>query len=154
MSSIIDLLYEGNLGCGVTIDFGELVSRTQKIEQALFEWDRTLPWRVAVVNVNQLLIAPAPSRFQTVITTRRHSVHLLIHRPLLLWMLSLDPITAAETPAATLSRIAPSAIASSTHAANECIDIAHSLLLAEDLSKKNMLGAWWYTLYYCGQFTT
>jgi hypothetical protein len=150
MSSTIDLLYDGNLGSGVTIDLGELVSRTQTVEQALFGWDGSLPWRVAVVNVSQLLLAPAPSRFQIIITTRRHSVHLLIHRPLLLWLLSMDAMTAAQTPAATLSRIAPSVIASSTHAANECIDIAHTLLLAEDGSKRNMLGAWWYTLYYCG----
>lgn len=149
MWRIIEQLYDGNLGCGEEGSLADLVSVAQLIDHELVEWECRLSTGMQLVSPAQMASGLAPSRFQTILTLRRHSVHLLIYRPLLLRLLAWDGHRRPDISIGTLlSRTLPAAAESTVRSATDCIDIVSILLLPGDKAKATSLGAWWYTLYY------
>lgn len=149
MWRIIERLYDGNLGCGEEISLADLVSDAHSIDHALVEWECQLSISMQLITSAQLMGGYVPSRFQTILTLRRHSVHLLIYRPLLLRLLAWDGHRRPDISTSTLlARTLPTAAESTVRSATECIDIVRNLLLSGDRARATLLGAWWYTLYY------
>lgn len=149
MWRIIDRLYDGNLGCGEEGSLADLVSCAHPIEHALVEWECQLSISMQMLASAQLAGGFVPTRFQTILTLRRHSVQLLIYRPLLLRLLAWDGHRRPDISTSTLlSRTLPTAAESTVRSATESIDIVRTLLLSGDRAKATLLGAWWYTLYY------
>ena len=149
MWQVIERLYDGNLGCNDEGSLADSVSNALRVDQDLVEWECRLPAGMELVLPSQLEGGFVPSRFQTILTLRRHSVHLLIYRPLLLRLLTWDGHRVPDASTSTLlARASPNAAESTARSATECIDIVHTLLISGDRARRTSLGAWWYTLYY------
>jgi hypothetical protein len=151
----IEQLYGGNLGCGEEINTSAILSQTLQLEQDLVAWECMLEKPLQPIqiqgSVSDVLDTPSfiVERFNTILTMRRHNVHLLIHRPLLIKLLNYDdarPWAAQEL--ALLRQATSRSVQSAMVSALETIMIVHTNLLAGSEQRKNLLGAWWYTLYY------
>ena len=173
MSSIIDLLYDHNLGCGITASAVETVARVFKLENDLLAWQRTSckPSLVTASNLSQAITeAEAPTlvtprneesgsipsswwpayelRLRIVITLRYNNLRILLHRPVIASLLTKaedDETNPGEVP--IIRQIGTSSVQICNRSAKEIIGIVFTLVHSKGPAR-GLLGAWWFTLYY------
>ncbi|GAD97031.1 putative P450 monooxygenase [Paecilomyces variotii No. 5] len=154
MSSIIDLLYGQNIGCGDSVTDAEKVARIFRIEDQLSEWRRTncrpdLIMAADLADASMLaeaatLAAPSDKkegsippnwwsvyelRLRVVITLRYNNLRILLHRPILTSLLT--PLNDAGSDTNDVSIIQQ--IGANIHSTGP---------------SRGLLGAWWWSLYY------
>ncbi|EED18875.1 C6 transcription factor, putative [Talaromyces stipitatus ATCC 10500] len=157
MGCIIDQLYAQNLGCGPPLSVGETVSRVLGIETQLHTWVLTLPDSLRLVTVaairdeiRQAGSQPQffPFKFRVILTLRYLHVQILLHRPVLVKFLDTTGVSEIDTSEdRLLNDIGCSSMNRIIESARGIIDIVHELVSSPEWTR-NLLGAWWYSLYY------
>ncbi|KAL4807917.1 fungal-specific transcription factor domain-containing protein [Aspergillus unguis] len=170
MAFIIDQLYGQNLGCGSPLPVREIVSRVLGIESQLFSWEIALPESMRRVTIqtmrDEIEIADSgqsrnnhepfppslfPLKFRVILTLRYLHVQILLYRPVLAKFLDITGVSGDRVvePAEDrlLNDIGYSSVKKCVEAAMGIIDIIHELISSLQWSR-NLLGAWWYSLYY------
>ncbi|KAJ5373434.1 hypothetical protein N7517_005440 [Penicillium concentricum] len=156
--NILELLYGQNIGCDGPLPVSETVAHIFSLEQHLFSWERSLihPLQlISLANINDLPHDQMSSnsqylslKFQVILTLRYLNLRVLLHRPILVKF-----ITASRSPdrdpqdMRLLQQIGMNSLQICADSAMEIIDIVHRVL-SEPGWKRNLLGAWWFSLYY------
>ncbi|EYE90663.1 putative C6 transcription factor [Aspergillus ruber CBS 135680] len=157
MASIIDQIYGQNLGCGPPLPVGETVSRILGIENQLFCWVMALPECLRQVTVegmrdeieqsqNQPQLFPL--KFRVILTLRYLHIQILLHRPILVKFLDATRASGIEpVEDRLLNDIGYSSMKKCIESATGIIDIISELVSSSGWPRE-LLGAWWYSLYY------
>lgn len=157
MASIIDQIYGQNLGCGPPLPVGETVSRVLVIETQLFSWVKALPECLRQVTVEgmrdkigQSQDQPQlfPLKFRIILTLRYLHIQILLHRPILVKFLDATRASGIESGEnRLLNDIGYSSMKKCVESAMGIIDIISELVSSSGWPR-DLLGAWWYSLYY------
>lgn len=161
MYQIIDTCYGQNLGLEDCLPVAEIISLTLKGETQLTEWkDQILP-------ALNLRVCDTPlcsqdldkleakdkitERFNLVLSLRFHNLHILLHRPILEKLLDVHggPINGAETT--MMHQVCISSIENCVDSAMIIISIVHTVVLSSGW-RRDLLGAWNYSLFYSKHF--
>ena len=157
MGNIIDQVYGHNLGCDNGVSVSDLVSRVLSIEHQLFSWVISVPDGLRQLALQELRekIAQSdtqqqifPLKFRVILTLRYLHVQILLHRPILVKFLDaslapgLDP-----RDERILNEIGHSNMKKCVESAMKIIDIIYELLSTPG-RQRDLLGAWWFSLYY------
>lgn len=87
-------------------------------------------------------------KIQTVLTLRFLNVRLLLHRAILLRTLGSNAAAASlDHEVALLQHIGPSSTKTCLESAVHTLDLVHATVTSSG-SHKEVLGAWWFSLYY------
>lgn len=150
MWTIIDVLYECNIGYpegGVL----PVASSILQIEHQLLEWQATLGPLSTLVTADELRNDDDVSlekRFRVILTLRYHNVRILAHRRMLdLYLASIERGQVYDAEDSMLKQVGQRSKSILFQSASELISIVNVLIHSHD-SKKGLLGAWWFTLYY------
>ncbi|KAF4427259.1 putative transcriptional regulatory protein [Colletotrichum fructicola] len=153
-ASVIDELYESNLGSSVTpIPPANIVSTVIHTGQKLAAWQASLPTSMRLVEPSEICDSaesPISLKFRVILTLRYHNLHILSHRPILdrcLQALDGTPQTDQET--ATLQQ-------GWYLSKDACLQSAESIVRLVEACKSSSdkqptisyLGAWWFSLYF------
>ncbi|GIJ92143.1 hypothetical protein Asppvi_011119 [Aspergillus pseudoviridinutans] len=157
MGNIIDQVYGQNLGCGPGLSVGETVGRVLSIENQLFSWVMALPECLRQLTlqglreeIKQSENRPRPFslKFRVILTLRYLHVQILLHRPILVKFLDASLAPGLEpSQERILNDIGYSSMNKCVESAMGIIDIIHELVSATGW-QRDLLGAWWYSLYY------
>ncbi|KAH1976469.1 hypothetical protein KXW88_008978 [Aspergillus fumigatus] len=158
MGSIIDQVYGQNLGCGSGPSVGETVGRVLLIENQLFSWVMALPENLRLLTLQGLHEEisksenqPGPFfslKFRVILTLRYLHTQILLHRPILVKFLDASLPSGLEPgQERILNEIGHSSMNKCVESAMGIIDIIHELVFATG-RQRDLLGAWWYSLYY------
>lgn len=170
MAFIIDQLYAQNLGCGSPLPVREIVSRVLGIENQLFSWVLALPESLRQVTVQTMRAeiedqdqrpreeedaGMFPLKFRVILTLRHLHIQILLHRPVLVKFLDTTGVVGGSAAGGSvepaedrlLNEIGYSSLNKCVEAAMGIIDIIHELVSSTHWPR-NLLGAWWYSLYY------
>lgn len=149
---VIKRLYDGNLGCRTPVS-ADMVPDLFAIEQDLSHWSMQLPEELTLIQSNDTAMLsessdPSRLRFRVVLTLRYLNVELLLQRPFLVRSLGMQsPDTQSRQMSRSLENLGAGAIQASVKAAQESISIVHKILAHGPVGRQ-MLGAWWFTLFY------
>lgn len=157
MADIIDQIYGQNLGCGPPLPVGETIGRVLGIEHQLFSWVMALPHSLRQVTVQsmrdeiqQSQDPPQlfPLKFRVILTLRYLHIQILLHRPILVKFLDAS-LAAGIEPGEDrlLGDIGHSSMKKCIESAMGIIDIIFELVSSSEW-QRDLLGAWWYSLYY------
>ncbi|KAF7128505.1 hypothetical protein CNMCM5793_003293 [Aspergillus hiratsukae] len=157
MGDIIDQVYGQNLGCGPGLSVGETVGRVLSIENQLFSWAMALPESLRQLTlqglreeIEQSENQPRPFslKFRVILTLRYLHIQILLHRPILVKFLDAGLASGLEPgQERILKEIGYSSMKKCVESAMGIIDIIHELVSATGW-QRDLLGAWWYSLYY------
>lgn len=157
MASIIDQIYGQNLGCGPPLPVGETVSRVLGIENQLFSWVMALPECLRQVTVEEMRdeIGQSqdqpqlfPLKFRVILTLRYLHIQILLHRPILVKFLDATRASGIEPGEdRLLNDIGYSSMKKCVESAMGIIDIISELVSSSGWPR-DLLGTWWYSLYY------
>ncbi len=177
--TIVEQLYGNNLACSstsVTSSAVDTVARVYKIENQLSEWQRGLPPTLKLITADDIrsdaLLPPEEDaaeedwrqlRLRFILTLRYTNVRLLLHRPVLIKFLDIvdgagsQQQSLSENNSASdrndmslLQQVGAANIQIAVRSAEEIIRLVHNALhSAAGRSKWGLLGAWWFSLYYC-----
>jgi hypothetical protein len=157
MGTIIDQVYGQNLGCGPGLSVGETVGRVLSIENQLFSWVMALPESLRQLTlqglreeIKQSENQPRPFslKFRVILTLRYLHTQILLHRPILVKFLDASLASGLEPgQERILNEIGYSSMNKCVESAMGIIDIIHELVSATGW-QRDLLGAWWYSLYY------
>ncbi|KAJ5811041.1 Transcription factor [Penicillium robsamsonii] len=156
--NILELLYGQNIGCDGPLPVSETVAHIFSLEQHLFSWERSLIHPLQLISSASIDELPHDQmssnsqylslRFQVILTLRYLNLRVLLHRPILVKF-----ITASRSPdrdpqdMRLLQQIGINSLQICADSAMEIIDIVHRVV-SEPGWKRNLLGAWWFSLYY------
>lgn len=151
---IISTCYDDNIGSEEpTADFNN-ASRIFTMEQKLTEWKRNLPDDLTLRTSKELLAngyeATMQEKFRVILTLRYLNIRILLHRSFLVKFLQLlSPLVPQpeEQELLLLKQIGSSSMQICEHASKEIITIIGSVVVTTG-PRKNLLGAWWFSLYY------
>jgi hypothetical protein len=174
MASIIDALYEQNLGCGGSINAVETVAQVFKLENDLVDWQHTT-CQPALVTANDLpsaimqaeaatfatssdkedddSIPPAwwpmyELRLRTIITLRYNNLRILLHRPVLASLLTrIENKESSSNDVSIIQQVGSSSAQICSRSAKEVISIVSAVVHSKGPAR-GLLGAWWFSLYY------
>lgn len=163
MWNVIDLLYEGNLGCEAPKNIFDIASHLLRIEHQLLEWQQRLPPTLPLVQPGELTGTPTaavPSplcRLRVILTLRYLNLRVLAHRPVLqIYLAELGAATtggggppAQQRRRATLHQVGANSMRLCVQSAASIVEIVSHVVRSDGLTKQ-MLGAWWFSLYYSG----
>lgn len=162
MWNVIDLLYEGNLGCEAPKNIFDIASHLLRIEHQLLEWQHRLPPTLPLVQPGELTGTPTaavPSplcRLRVILTLRYLNLRVLAHRPVLqIYLAELGAATTGGGPPAqqrrraTLHQVGANSMRLCVQSAASIVEIVSHVVRSDGLTKQ-MLGAWWFSLYYSG----
>jgi hypothetical protein len=157
MGNIIDEIYGRNLGCEPGLSVGEMVGRVLSIENQLFSWVMALPDSLRQLTLQGLReeiekseTQPRlfPLKFQVILTLRYLHIQVLLHRPLLVKFFDASIASGLEPgQERILNEIGYSSTKKCVESAMGIIDMIHELVSAAGW-QRDLLGAWWYSLYY------
>lgn len=158
MWSIIDSLYGQNINCDQSSGVGDTIGRLFNTEHELIDWERALPrnlriWSSQDVldNTNDMVTnenVRNENRLATILTLRYLNVRLLLHRPILIKFLDTSGKADEDCHELTLlQKIGSNSIQLSMQSAIDIISIVHTAVHATG-RKRELLGAWWFSLYY------
>ncbi|KAH8892864.1 hypothetical protein GQ53DRAFT_646245 [Thozetella sp. PMI_491] len=153
IGNAIDLLYGGNLGCGDHILTYELITRILKLRHLQDEWARRLPPHMTLVKAESFWehVKPDPvlDRFRVILTLRYHNLRVLTHRVVLARLCDLVGHASDEQnhDVMGLKDVIGSTVEISIESTTEIIGIIYAIVQSAD-SRRDLLGAWWFTLYY------
>jgi hypothetical protein len=156
--TIIDQLYGQNLGYGDDLSISSIITKLFPIEGSLIDWESTLPRGLSIIQPNEVaqrlaLDEPAsPShlalKLQMVLTLRYLNVRLLLYRAVLLRILGTNgEAGSVDHEAALLHHIGPNSTKTCLDSAVHTLDLVHATVTSPG-SHKEVLGAWWFSLYY------
>lgn len=157
MGNIIDEVYGQNLGCEPSLSIGEMVGRVLSIENQLFSWVLSLPDSLGQLTLEELRneieqseAQPRlfPLKFRVILTLRYLHIRILLHRPFLIKFFDASIASGLEPgQERILHDIGHSSIRKCVESAMGIIDIIHELVSTTGW-QRDLLGAWWYSLYY------
>ncbi|GIK05786.1 hypothetical protein Aspvir_009899 [Aspergillus viridinutans] len=157
MGNVIDQVYGQNLGCGPGLSVGETVGRVLSIENQLFSWVMALPESLHQLTlqglreeIKQSENQPRPFSLKSrvILTLRYLHTQILLHRPILVKFLDASLASGLEPgQERILNEIGHSSMNKCVESAMNIIDIIHELVSATGW-QRDLLGAWWYSLYY------
>lgn len=156
--TIIDQLYGQNLGYGDDLSVSSIIAKLFPIEGSLIDWESTLPRGLSIIQPNEVaqrLAQDEPAsrshlalKLQMVLTLRYLNVRLLLHRAVLLRILSTNGEAGfVDHEAALLQHIGPNSTKTCLDSAVHTLDLVHATVTSPG-SHKEVLGAWWFSLYY------
>ncbi|KAK2754337.1 C6 transcription factor [Colletotrichum kahawae] len=153
-ASVIDELYESNLGSSVTpIPPANIVSTVIHTGQKLAAWQASLPTSMQPVEPSEICDSaesPISLKFRVILTLRYHNLHILSHRPFLDRCLqALDGTPQTDQDSATLQQ-------GWYLSKDACLQSAESIVRLVEACKSSSdkqpaisyLGAWWFSLYF------
>jgi hypothetical protein len=173
MSSVIELLYEQNMGHGVPSTASETVVCVFKLENELVQWQR-ISCRPGVLSATELPAAITKAvasavrvphnedsdlvpatwwpvynlRLRVVLTLRYNNLRILLHRPILASLLTDSvPDKTRTNGVSIIQQVGASSVQACTRSAKEVISIV-SLIVHSKGPTRGLLGAWWFSLYY------
>ena len=132
----------------------EFLRNVFQMEELLGDWARSLPSDLSLLSVEEVLsIEPESIRgkLRTILSLRYHNVRVLLHRPVVVQYLAKwtsGPVTNSDIMLSNPLR---------QHSVNACILSAAEIIqlvreiIFSPVSRRAMLGAWWFTLYYSEQ---
>ncbi|KAI6356234.1 hypothetical protein MCOR25_007924 [Pyricularia grisea] len=158
MWNVIDVLYEGNLGCESPKNIFDIASHLLRIEHQLLDWQHKLPLTMPLVQPAELIggtptAAPSPlCRLRVILTLRYLNLRVLAHRPVLQsYLAELGAATVSgDSPAqrrTTLYQVGANSMRLCVQSATSIIEIVSHVVRSDGMTKQ-MLGAWWFSLYY------
>jgi hypothetical protein len=159
---IIDQLYGQNLGYGDDQPVSNIVTKLFAIEGALVDWKNLLPKGLDIIQPDGVALRLAqdepasPShlalKLQMVLSLRYLNVRLLLHRAVLLRILGSNGAAASvDHEAVLLQHVGPNSIKTCLDSAVHTLDLVHATVTCPG-SHKEVLGAWWFSLYYSKPF--
>jgi hypothetical protein len=158
MWSVISLSYGGNMGIDHHTTAFDTVSRLFGMEQQLVEWERLLSPTLALRQSDEFLTSAqvndpsslALERFRTILTLRHHNVRVLLHRPILVKFLDITGRKSLDSDVQEVNlmqQIGNNSVQICVQASMDIIGIV-STMVASNGTHRNLLGAWWFSLYY------
>ncbi|KAJ6090666.1 hypothetical protein N7499_003380 [Penicillium canescens] len=157
MGNIIDQIYGQNLACGPGLSVSEMVGRVPAIENQLFSWNMALPDSFRQLSLqglregieqSQALGRLFPLKFRVILTLRYLHIQILLHRPILAKFLDASHASCLElSEERILNDIGYSSMKKCVESAMGIIDTVHELVSGTGW-QQDLLGAWWYSLYY------
>ena len=156
MWQVIDSLYGQNIGCDKTLGALDTISEVFKIEQKLVEWERNLPPTLQLIDSMQtssdnstMQQDPLVKRFSIILTLRFLNLRILLHRPVLVAFLdNCNNHNEDRQELMILQQVAGNMISICVNSSIDVITIIHGVVTASD-PQYELLGAWWFSLYYC-----
>lgn len=156
--TIIDQLYGQNLGYGDDQPVSNIITNLFAIEGALIDWKSMLPKGLDIIQPDEVALRLAqdepasPShlalKLQMVLTMRYLNVRLLLHRAVLLRILgSNGAAVSVNHEAVLLQHVSPNSTKTCLDSAVHTLDLVHATVTSPG-SHKEVLGAWWFSLYY------
>ncbi|KKY18078.1 putative c6 transcription factor [Phaeomoniella chlamydospora] len=155
LHDVIAELYGQNLGCEESpLDITETITKIFQLERSLRSWELTLPPQVNLIDTENIQLEgytdPVLQRFRIILTLRKLNLDILLHRPMLIR--AMEPYGNSEetripgvSPA--MLKMQANALQTCVQSAESIISIIHAISTAES-EKRQLLGAWWFSLYY------
>ncbi|CAK7201351.1 hypothetical protein SEUCBS139899_004055 [Sporothrix eucalyptigena] len=168
MWSTIDILYDGNTGCGNVASSFDLVGQILRMERQLASWRRSLPSALQLLSAadvatllqhSEIPFDVAAERFRVIMTLRYLNLRILINRPILVRFLEAGTGTENdgrlqnqdtnhnEDDGEVLEQNGLSSVQRCVQASVEILGIVHTIVHGPKASQR-LLGSWWFTLYY------
>lgn len=144
------MLYECNIGDpdGSVLP---VASSILQIEHQLLEWQANLSPHSSLVTPDELRNGgefTMERRFRLILTLRYHNVRILAHRRMLdLYLASMERGQSYDAEDSMLKQVGQRSKGICFQSASDLIVIVNILEHSPD-SKRGLLGAWWFTLYY------
>ncbi|KAL4896204.1 fungal-specific transcription factor domain-containing protein [Aspergillus ambiguus] len=157
MWNIIDILYGQNLGCDALLSVSEIVAHVFSVEQHLFSWEKCLPDSLRLVSpasIREVIQEPTNDfqslswKFRVILTLRYLNLRVLLHRPVLVRFIdACGGFQPDPQELKLLQQIGLNSMQICADSAMEIIDIVYEVV-QESERGQNLLGAWWFSLYY------
>ncbi len=149
---VIYSLYGQNLGCDQPLGEMETITQVFKLEQELSDWEHSLVQPLCLRTPSLLLLdqdSALDERFRVILTLRYLNLQILLHRPFLSRCLDLRGKTSSENQTVrSVDQLAANFIDTCVRSSEDIISIVHSIVSAKP--SVELLGAWWFSLYYSG----
>lgn len=153
---VIDELYNANLGCDEPISVGDSIPKILSISQRIEDWEKCLPEHLRLVKVKDIKNARQPGpqdeqltlKFRLILTLRYLHLQVLLHRPILVKFIDAcgeESMNSGEHR--LLQHMGSNSLHVCSEAAMNIIDLMYEVLHSTAWHK-NLLGAWWFSLYY------
>ena len=149
---VVEKLYGQNLGCEAPMGELELLTITFQLERTLEEWQSTLPREMALKIENPINFGSTDERpferFRIILTLRYLNLDVLLHRQALVRSIDERIKDDASPTSKSVDNMQANCIQTCIRSAETIISILHTVITA-DGGSKDLLGAWWFSLYYC-----
>lgn len=140
-----------------------MITKLYTIEGSLIDWESMLPGGLSIIQPNEVaqrLAQDEPAspshlalKLQMVLTLRFLNVRLLLHRAVLVRTLGSNGVAAfVDHEIALLQHVGPSSTKTCLDSAVHTLDLVHATVTSPG-SHKEVLGAWWFSLYYSKTFS-
>ncbi|TKW51379.1 Activator of stress [Colletotrichum tanaceti] len=152
-ATVIDDLYESNIGSISAIPLSNTVSTVIRIGQQLADWQASLPLSMQLVEPGEVTNPETRLtllKLRVILTLRHHNLQILSHRPILDRCLqSLDGSTQSSQEAATLQQAWHLSKTMCLRSAEAIIRLVEACKLVNEVKPGvSFLGAWWFSLYF------
>lgn len=154
MWEVIHSCYADNFGGEDSVAVFDNASRLFKLEHQLSEWKRSLPARLSLLTFQQIADkgedTDISTKFKTILSLRYLNLRILLHRTVLVKFLSvLDwrSTRSEKEELDILKQLGSSSMQICEQSSQEIINIIGHVT-ATSGPQRNLLGAWWFTLYY------
>src|ERR1700743_497753 len=163
MYQIIDTCYGQNLGLEELLPVAEIISLTLRGETQLNEWKNQILPSLNLRVCNTPLCSQdlekletkdkVTERFNLVLSLRFHNLHILLHRPILEKLLDVHGGVINDAETNMMHQVCISSIENCVDSAMIIISIVHTVVLSSGW-RRDLLGAWNYSLFYSKYFWT
>ena len=128
-----------------------LASDVLQVEQQLHVWKRALPSWLQPMCFTGVYPTPLPShplanRLQTITYVRYNYMRALIHRPVVIRLLSQESKVTSTEDVFQLRNVGLRSLEACAEASANLIDCVHTVCEAH--AQKSLLGTWWCSLYF------
>lgn len=154
IAEVIGTLYGHNLGCDEPPSTTEMITHIFHLEQRLHDWRQGLPQRLTLhtadtVSSSEDILDRKLERFRLILSLRYLNLELLVHRPMLTSSLMTCSVSSGplHTSQDSVNHMQTSFNKVCVLRAEDIIDIIHKVLVRPDPGR-DLIGAWWFTLYY------
>ena len=123
-----------------------------KMRHSLDEWNKELPPTMRLIkemDISEHTVKDLTlDRFHTILTLRYHNLSILIHRGVLVQLCDhMDDLGSQTQDILALMDAARSTVRICVESATDIIMLVHAVAKSDGVFR-NVLGAWWFTLYY------
>lgn len=152
MCKVIDTLYNHNIGCSTATPLADLASAIHQAEQQLVSWQASLPASLKLISAEELAadsgMLSLEKKLRVILTLRYHNLRILAHRPVLdRYLQLLQGYIPDPHEASILWQISHRSKSSCFQSADAIVSVV-STTTHSSSEHRNLLGAWWFTLYY------
>lgn len=152
---VIDSIYGQNLGCDQPLGEMETITQVFRLEQELSEWEHSLVQPLCLRTPSTVLLdqeSALDERFRVILTLRYLNLQILLHRPFLTRCLDMrGKSSSGNQTVRSADHMAASSIETCVRSSENMISIVHSVVSAKP--SVELLGAWWFSLYFSKQFS-